>query len=61
MTRHTMEGRAPLRGTENRLVFVSRSGLNLCLHDSSINTVFEKLHEVKVIQHIRLNFLKKGL
>ncbi|CAB3242174.1 unnamed protein product [Arctia plantaginis] len=60
MTRHTMEGRAPLRGTECRLVFVSRSGFSLCLHDSSINTVFEKLHEVKVSDMIVTSLAVSG-
>lgn len=48
MTRHNIEGRAPVKITNNRLVFTSRTGNNLCLHDLSIDTTFEKLDEAKV-------------
>ncbi|CAH2073977.1 unnamed protein product, partial [Iphiclides podalirius] len=48
MTRHTMEGRAPLRVAGARLVVTARGGNNLQLHDSSIDNKFKKLHEVKV-------------
>ncbi|XP_013182306.1 PREDICTED: uncharacterized protein LOC106128454 [Papilio xuthus] len=47
-TRHTMEGRAPLRVSGARLVVTARGANNLQLHDASIDTKFKKLHEVKV-------------
>ncbi|XP_026329599.1 uncharacterized protein LOC113237383 [Hyposmocoma kahamanoa] len=47
-TRFTVEGRAPLRATGNRLLFMARGGITLQLHDNSVDTGFKKLHEVKV-------------
>lgn len=48
MTRHTMEGRAPLQITGNRLLFMSRDGNSLQLHDASVDSTFKSLDEVKV-------------
>lgn len=48
MTRHTMEGRAPLQITGNRLLFMSRDGNSLRLHDASVDSTFKSLDEVKV-------------
>ncbi|XP_068629628.1 uncharacterized protein [Battus philenor] len=47
-TRHTMEGRAPLKVAGSRLVVTARGGNSLQLHDASIETKFKKLHEIKV-------------
>ncbi|XP_037301769.1 uncharacterized protein LOC119192020, partial [Manduca sexta] len=48
ITRHTMEGRAPLRISGSRLLILARGGNNLRMHDASIETTFKVLHEVKV-------------
>jgi hypothetical protein len=48
ITRHTMEGRAPLRVGGTRLITVARGGNNLRLHDASPETQFKQLHEIKV-------------
>ncbi|XP_075969580.1 uncharacterized protein LOC142972384 [Anticarsia gemmatalis] len=48
MTRHSIEGRSPLQVSGNKLLFLSRDGNSLCLHDATIDTVFKKLDEVKV-------------
>ncbi|XP_063821748.1 uncharacterized protein LOC135071844 [Ostrinia nubilalis] len=48
VTRHTMEGRAPLRVAGRRLLVLARGGNNLRLHDASVDTKFKQLHEVKV-------------
>ncbi|XP_013186487.1 uncharacterized protein LOC106131821 [Amyelois transitella] len=48
VTRHTMEGRAPLRVAGKRLLCMARGGNNLRLHDASVDTTFKMLHEVKV-------------
>ncbi|KAI5633098.1 hypothetical protein NE865_14226 [Phthorimaea operculella] len=47
VTRHTMEGRAPLRLVGDKLVFMARGGNDLELHDASIDTTFKKLHTVR--------------
>ncbi|KAJ0180521.1 hypothetical protein K1T71_003925 [Dendrolimus kikuchii] len=48
LTRHAMEGRAPIRISGQFLLFMSRDGNHLRLHEASINTNFKFLHEVKV-------------
>ncbi|XP_028041675.1 uncharacterized protein LOC114251559 [Bombyx mandarina] len=48
ITRRTMEGRAPLRVVGSKLLVVARGGNSLRLHDSSFDTGFKLLHEIKV-------------
>ncbi|CAH0406501.1 unnamed protein product [Chilo suppressalis] len=48
VTRHTMEGRAPLRVAGTRLVVMARGGNNMRLHDASVATSFKQLQEIKV-------------
>uniref|UniRef100_A0A2A4JVX5 Anaphase-promoting complex subunit 4 WD40 domain-containing protein n=1 Tax=Heliothis virescens TaxID=7102 RepID=A0A2A4JVX5_HELVI len=59
-TRHTMEGRAPLRIAGNRLVFMSRDGNSLKLHDGSIDNNFKQLHEIKVSDMIVISLSTSG-
>ncbi|XP_026746782.1 uncharacterized protein LOC113508026 [Trichoplusia ni] len=60
MTRHTMEGRAPMRITGERLLFMSRDGNSLRLHDATINTTFKQLHAVKVSDMIVTSLSASG-
>ncbi|KAL0893892.1 hypothetical protein ABMA27_013992 [Loxostege sticticalis] len=60
VTRHTMEGRAPLRVAGNRLLVMARGGNNLRLHDASIDTKFKQLHEVKVSDMILTSLSVSG-
>ncbi|KAH9630721.1 hypothetical protein HF086_004012 [Spodoptera exigua] len=60
MTRHTMEGRAPLRISGNRLLFMSRDGNSLRLHDASVDTSFKSLDEVKVSDMILTSLSTSG-
>ncbi|XP_026758065.2 uncharacterized protein LOC113517560 [Galleria mellonella] len=48
VTRHTMEGSAPLRVTGSHLLVMARGGNVLKLHDATSQTKFKQLHEVKV-------------
>ncbi|XP_050664509.1 uncharacterized protein LOC126965089 [Leptidea sinapis] len=47
VTRHVMEGRAPLALLQPYLLTVARGGYNLQLHDLSFESRFKKLHEIK--------------
>ncbi|KAJ8722723.1 hypothetical protein PYW07_003903 [Mythimna separata] len=60
MTRHTMEGRAPLRIAGNRILFMSRDGNSLKLHDNSIDTSFKPLDETKVSDMIVTSLSASG-
>lgn len=60
VTRHTMEGRAPLRLAGPHLLCMARGGNNLALHDSSVSTVFKKKHEVKVSDMIVTSLAVSG-
>lgn len=60
MTRHTMEGRAPLQITGNRLLFMSRDGNSLRLHDASVDSTFKSLDEVKVSDMIVTSLSASG-
>ncbi|XP_049866886.1 uncharacterized protein LOC126367426 [Pectinophora gossypiella] len=60
VTRHTMEGRAPLRITGNRLLVMARGGNDLQLHDASIDTTFKKLHAVKASDMIVTSLAVSG-
>ncbi|KAM3963580.1 uncharacterized protein ACR2FA_002506 [Aphomia sociella] len=48
VTCHTMEGRAPLRIVGSRLLAMARGGNILRLHDATVATKCNQLHEVKV-------------
>ncbi|XP_041977188.1 uncharacterized protein LOC121731682 [Aricia agestis] len=52
ITRHNMEGRAPLCIGGNRLLCISRSGNDLQLHEISSESKFKKLCEVKASEMI---------
>ncbi|KAJ8725645.1 hypothetical protein PYW08_003828 [Mythimna loreyi] len=60
MTRHTMEGRAPVRISGNRIVFMSRDGNSLKLHDNSIDSSFKLLDETKVSDMIVTSLSASG-
>ncbi|XP_038215710.1 uncharacterized protein LOC119835126 [Zerene cesonia] len=49
VTRHVMEGRAPLRIISgSHLLAIARGGNSLQLHELSMDSKFKKIHEVKV-------------
>ncbi|GBP30451.1 hypothetical protein EVAR_20904_1 [Eumeta japonica] len=48
MTRHTMEGSAPLRAAGARLLLMARGGNTLRLHEVSVESRFKLLHELKI-------------
>ncbi|CAH4032040.1 uncharacterized protein LOC123710873 [Pieris brassicae] len=61
VTRHVMEGRAPMRIlNESRLVVIGRGGNNLQLHELSLESKFKKLHEVKVSEMILTSLTTSG-
>ncbi|XP_053625626.1 uncharacterized protein LOC128683738 [Plodia interpunctella] len=60
VTRHTMEGRAPLQMAGKRLLCTARGGNNLRLHDASVDSSFKLLHDVKVSDMILTSLVVNG-
>ncbi|CAK1552054.1 unnamed protein product [Leptosia nina] len=61
VTRHVMEGRAPMRIlNQSRLLVMARGANNLQLHDLSVDSKFKKLHEVKVSDMIVTSLTTSG-